>query len=782
MMRLILLLFGLTCSAWLLAQNTNLAIGQWRSHLPYRSGPYVTQSAEKVYFSTEASVLVVDKAEGFIDFLDKTDGLSNTGISLVEYHAPTGILMVVYENSAFDLVYPDGEVVTFRQIPNFSNFVGEKTIEQVYLETDSTVLIAANFGLSKFNLRREEFVWTTFTGLPVENVLTWRERIYLATEEGIYETSQRSSTPEDFSSWNLLDQEEGFPLLYSTYALGVFQDQLYFDLDGDLHRYDGAKLTFVQTAPSGTDLAYLRTLGSELFVAYACRTGCPGQVFYLEENGIINTIPAGCIGIPTSVVKDQQGRIWFGDRYRFFRVLPSLESGDCLYQEYNSPFSIENKEIAIRDGALWLATGGVTQTFNYRFLDHGVASLIDGQWTIYNRNNTTAFRGADVNDGDDDLFDFITIVIHPVNGKVYAGSFFEGLLEYDGVEFTLYNDQNSSLGNALGDSKRTRIGGLAFDEGNHLWVANHGAEFPISVRTNEGEWQNFAPACNVRDLHQLTVDGSGYKWIASNNSAVGLIVFDEGDLSDPNDDRCRTFTSSNSELPTNRVNCLVTDQDGDVWVGTSEGIIVFECGNAAFDPNCVGSARVFSEGGFNEALLNTEDIKTIAVDGANRKWIGTTNGVFVLSPDGEEEVAHFTSNDSPLLNDNIVDIAIDGETGEVFIGTDGGIISYRSNATDGARFHNDASAKVYPNPVRPDYQGPIAIQDLSRDANVKITDITGRLVFETTANGGQAIWDGTDYTGRRVATGVYLVFSTDNTRTAGFGQPTSAVARIVFVK
>lgn len=764
-----------------LAQNSNLAIGQWRTHLPYRVGPYVTQSADKIYFSTEEAILIIDKEEGYTDHLDKVDGLSNTGIKMVEYHAPTGILVVIYENSAFDLVFPDGQISTFNQIPNFSNFVGEKTIEQIYFESDSTVFMAANFGLSKFNLNREEFVWTTFTGVPAKNVAIWQENIYMATEEGIYQTSQTSNTPEDFSSWNLLDQEEGFPALYSSTAIGVYHDALFFNLDDVLFRYDGVNLEQLQTAPSGTDLAYLKVLEPNLLIAYTCRTGCQGSVFYMNDNQVISSLPASCIGIPTSIVQDQKGRIWFGDRYRFFRVLPSIDSDNCNYSEYNSPYSSENKEMAIRNGELWLATGGVTQTFNYRFLDHGIASLIDGFWTIYNRNNNDAFKGLDLESTDDDLFDFVTIAIHPGNGKVYAGSFFGGLLEYDNGTFTLYNDQNSSLGNATGDSKRTRIGGLAFDEDNNLWITNHGAEYPLSVLTNEGIWKKFRPSCNVSEIHQIAVDGSGYKWMVSNNSGVGVIVFDEGDIDDPNDDRCRSFTSTNSELPTNRANCLVADLEGDIWVGTSEGIIVFECGNAAFDANCVGSARVFNEGGFNEALLNTEDIQTIAVDGANRKWIGTRNGVFVLSPDGEEEVAHFTTSNSPLLNDNIVDIAINGENGEVFIGTDDGIISYRSDATTGGSFHA-TSAKVFPNPVRPDYQGPIAIQGLSRDANVKITDITGRLVFETTANGGQAIWNGTDYTGRSVSTGVYLVFSTDNSRTAGFGQPTSVVARIVFVK
>ena len=361
------------------------------------------------------------------------------------------------------------------------------------------------------------------------------------------------------------------------------------------------------------------------------------------------------------------------------------------------------------------------------------------------------------------------------------GSFIEGLIEYDGEQFTLYNETNSTLGNALGDPTRTRIGGLAFDEDNNLWVANHAAESPLSVLTRDGLWRSFEPSCNVREIHEIAVDGSGFKWAVSNSSGAGVIVFDEADFDDPNDDRCRVFTSNNSELPTNQANCLVADLDGDIWVGTTQGIIIFECGNSAFEPACRGTSRIFSEGGFNEALLNTEDIQTIAVDGANRKWVGTRNGIFVLSSDGEEELARFTSSNSPLLNDNIVDIAFNNETGEVFIGTDDGIISYISDATRGARFHTD-NVQVFPNPVRPDYQGPIAIRGLSRDANVKITDISGRLVFETTANGGQAIWEGNDYTGRRVATGVYLVFSTDSPRTAGFGNPSSAIGRIVFIK
>ena len=763
------------------AQDRSLAIGQWRTHLPYSAGAYVSQSPDKVYFSTEEAILIIDKEDQSIDFLDKVNGLSGTQIEIVQFHPGTNTLVVVYENAAIDLVRADGQVATLNQIPNFDNFVGEKTIANVEVDSDTTILLAANFGLSRLNVNREEFVWTTFTGVAVQDAKIWRDQIHIATSEGVYALAQSNRSPEDFSQWTLLGQEQGLPAFYSTSALEVFADRLYLNIDGELVAYDGSNRQLIQATPDGFALAYILAGENQLFYGYSCLSGCQGQAYYVREANLPTRVARSCIGLPTSIVEDERGRIWFGDRWRSFRMLPSVEGSDCDYTDFNSPFSTENKEMAIRNNELWLASGGVTQTFNYRFLDQGITSFIDGRWRTFSRNNNDAFKGVDPNTTADDLFDFITVAIHPLNGKVYAGSFIEGLMEYDGETFTLYNEENSSLGNAQGDAQRTRIGGLTFDEDNNLWIANHAAEFPVSVLTNEGIWKKFKPSCNVNEVHQIAVDGSGFKWMASNNTGAGVIVFDEGDFEDPNDDRCRIFTSNNSELPTNSVNCLQADLNGDIWVGTTEGIIIFECGNSAYEPACVGSSRIFSEGGFNEALLNTEDVQTIAVDGANRKWIGTRNGVFVLSADGEEEIANFTAENSPLLNNNIVDIAINDLTGEVFIGTNAGIISYKSDATLGARAHG-ATATVYPNPVRPGYEGPIAIQGLSRDANVKITDITGRLVFETTALGGQAIWEGTDYTGRRVATGVYLVFSSDNSRTAGFGNPSSAVAKIVFVR
>ena len=220
---------------------------------------------------------------------------------------------------------------------------------------------------------------------------------------------------------------------------------------------------------------------------------------------------------------------------------------------------------------------------------------------------------------------------------------------------------------------------------------------------------------------------------------------------------------------------IAEDLEGAIWVGTDKGVTVFYSPGLVFsDFNYDAQQILITEGNYGQYLLSEERVKCITVDGANRKWIGTEkSGVFLLSKDGQEEILHFTKNNSPLFSNNIVDIAINPNNGEVFIATEKGLISYRSDATEGSS--KQRSTKVFPNPVREDYNGPIAISGLVTDARVKITDVSGEIIFETIANGGQAIWSGKNKFNERVATGIYLVLSTNM-----FGEE-KMVSKILFI-
>ena len=241
-------------------------------------------------------------------------------------------------------------------------------------------------------------------------------------------------------------------------------------------------------------------------------------------------------------------------------------------------------------------------------------------------------------------------------------------------------------------------------------------------------------------------------------------------------DTIKPEIDANGKLITNHVFSIAEDLEGQIWVGTNVGIVTYNRPDLVFEDNNFHANRiVLTVGGLTQYLLNTEVVTSIAVDGANQKWLGTANsGVYLVSDDGTKEIYHFTQENSPLLSNNIYNIGINHESGEVFFATDKGLISYRGSATMGSDEFRDVY--VYPNPVRENYTGNITIRGLVSDVNVKITDISGNLVYETQADGGQATWDGKDFSGRRPSTGVYLVFCTNDDGSKTF------ITKFLFIK
>jgi ligand-binding sensor domain-containing protein len=244
-----------------------------------------------------------------------------------------------------------------------------------------------------------------------------------------------------------------------------------------------------------------------------------------------------------------------------------------------------------------------------------------------------------------------------------------------------------------------------------------------------------------------------------------VVMSDGGTIDDTGDDQYKLINTfdGQGELPSMDVFSMAEDKDGQIWLGTGKGVAVFYNPDAVFTGEDFDSQQILIEQDGNvQILLETEVVSAIAVDGANRKWLGTqSSGVFLVSSDGAQQIQHFTEENSPLPSNNIICLAIEPSSGEVFMGTDAGIISYRGDATEG---ENSAScANVFPNPVKPSYSGPVAITGLVADSDVRIMDIAGNLVYHTTSLGGQAIWPATDMSGNRVSTGVYLILASDPT-------------------
>ena len=782
MKKLILGFYLFLFALGLQAQNS-LPLGKWRTHLPFTEGKYITQSPNTVFYGTDFSILAIDKKELSYYPISKTEGLSQSGIQRIKFIPGSNILMVVYKTGVIDLVGEE-EVVTNFNIKNFQNAAVGKTVNHIFVENDSLVLLAASYGISRMNVNSSEFDFTAFSGINVSSAVQYDGYLYACTAEGVYRSAVNNFFLEDFTTWKLLGAEDGFPLDYSSSVIAVYNNRLYLDIDGALFRMTSNEApVLVHEEDSDYTISFLSAEGDKLLIGYQCSGGCRGKILYLDESETLGEVPFSCGGIPTDAVQDEDGRIWMADLWRTLRYLPAITDNKCQFLNINSPFSEKAYAMDIVDNQLWVAGGGISTVYSPLFFSDGVYSFINGNWTNYNRFNNSIMKGEDQNSPDDDLFDVIAVAYDSKTKQTYAGSYLEGLAVL-GENPTLYNEKNSTLEiDPADDNERTRVGGVAIDENDNVWVSNTSApDHPISVLKPDGTWQSFNKTCGQNFLFDIAIDGNGYKWIIIGKEQNGVLLFDEGDMDDPNDDRCRVFNTANSKLETNDVQSIVADLDGDVWVGTAKGVIIFECGGSAFDDEiCEGSRRVVQgSNGFGGYLFETEFVQALAVDGANRKWVGTTNGVYLVSPNGEDLILRFTAENSPLLDNNVTAIEVNQQTGEVFFATDKGIVSYQGDAIEG-NVVNRKNIEVFPNPIRPEYQGKVTIKGLARDATVKITDIQGRLVYETKANGGEAVWDNKDYNGRRVNSGVYLVFSTANSRYVGIGEPDSAVARIVVV-
>jgi hypothetical protein len=227
-------------------------------------------------------------------------------------------------------------------------------------------------------------------------------------------------------------------------------------------------------------------------------------------------------------------------------------------------------------------------------------------------------------------------------------------------------------------------------------------------------------------------------------------------LNDKNQQKTfRTFTGT-YQYAGNQLNAMDLDKDGNLWLGGNKGVRILNSAASALTRSSVELNVVRFE---QRQLFLNEPISAIKTDGGNRKWIGTEKGVWLFSSSGAEQILHFTAENSPLLANSITAIEIQQKTGEVFFATPNGLISYRGDAT--AATEEFSSIKIFPNPIPPNFQGIITIEGLAMNSNVKITDISGRLVYETQAQGGTATWNGADYTGRRANSGIYLVFCTN---------------------
>ena len=737
----------------------SLKIGEWEEHLPKDRCSWVTQSEDQIFINTGNAVLVLSKEEvrngDLMDpgFITKIDGLTESSIDILAYDKFNDQLIVVYSTSNIDIIKGD-EIINLSFIKDNNNLVGSREVIEIHVVDESNCFMACAFGLINLNLQEYEVRYTTFTPTPVQTVTSDQDQIYMGLEDGIYAISKEDINPIDFGRWDFQGNSNGLPIFYNCTALTVFDGSVYALIDGSLYREQNMVFQEVPLNLSqGFQNFYLSAEGEHLIVGQKNSNNFTAEIKAIARDGQIKEGGANCAANVIYCIEAEDGKIWYADEFRGIRYTDGIDFG-CNVLAFSGPRSPTSSQIEVVDDKVLFASGGATDNYAFTFNRDGIYILENNTW-----NNINESRYPIINQMD--YLNFLSVAADPNEEKIWMASYYSGVVSYnletEDLVFFDGSNTNQKIQGVTPGEDQGRVAYVIFDEEDNMWLSNFGAQNPIVVRDAAGFWHHFPVPTSNKNLAEIAVDNRGYIWFTLIGNNGGVIVYDKGEsLPDPNDDRIRLFTSTNSSLPSPLINSIAVDLSGDVWVGTAEGPVVFECD--PFDEQCDASIRKVVEDNIAALLLETEEVISIEVDGADQKWFGTKNGIFVQSSDATNKVAKYDIDNSPLFSNTILDMDYDPMEGRMYISTNNGIQSVRTEST-GAKLTHDRKVFAFPNPVQPNYDGPIAIKGLGRNSNVKITDLSGKLVYETTALGGQAIWDGRDYNGRKAASGVYLVFS-----------------------
>ncbi len=716
-----------------------LGIGQWQVYLPFFNASSVDINEDEAFCATSGGLSTLDRNTKEVQKFSVLDGFASSDVKLVKWNAGAKQLLIVYQNSNID-VLDKGKLYNLPEIFNRNN-LGRKNINAVFFKQELAYLSTA-FGVVVYNLARKEVRETYFftenaAPLEVFETVILGDKIFAATSAGIYEANTNDLLI-DFRRWRKHAVNQLYPGGVCN-AIVDFNGKLYGLFNNQIYVFENNQ--WLLSPIFGVDVKRLKVVNNRFITIAPFRViiydSQLNQLKNIQNTNVFNSVnDVTLLGEEVLIADSKIGLVGFKADASIVNYTPA------------GPQTKIVKDLSSLNQQLAIAPGGFSDTYSPLFQNLGFTKFKKGEWRNYNEQSNSFL--APIRD--------ITVV-HQSSNKTYLGSFVNGLLVKEGDNFNLFNSANSSLQSTVGDAATTRVSGIAEDQMGNIWLSQFGVASPLSLLKKDGTWQAFSfqdvlPGSFI-EAKGLLVDDESQKWLMIRNR--GLLIF--------NGSQARMLGFGTNLLPGTDVLSIKKDLKGALWVGTDRGIAFIESPEDAFS-NVEVEIPTLTENGFIRPVLSQEQINCIAIDGANRKWIGTNNGVWLFDGALRKQILNFNTSNSPLISNRILDIEVEAESGEVFFATEGGLMSYRGDATA-------ASAKlsgitVYPNPVRPGYTGLIAIKGLTEQARVKITDISGALVYQTVAKGGLATWDGRTFNGDAVSSGVYLILivAEDGTDTA----------------
>jgi TSS9, PorZ, N-terminal beta-propeller domain/Two component regulator propeller len=721
-------------------------VGSWSDHLSYNTATGVAVGTNEVYASTGSSLLVYNKDYNELKKISRINGLTGTGISAISWSEQYKTLVIGYNNTNVDLL-KDNSIINIPDI--LQKYIpGNKAITRIRTNGKYAYL-ACSFGIVVIDLNKKEVYDTWKPGPDTENtavldITFGADKIYAATDKGVYSASLSSQGLSYSGNWQFINI---LPDPHGKYTTLIYSgDRLFVNKSDPLSSGDSI-FAIAETASLLSHFPGVINLSMDMAPA-GFTVSSRSSVRYYSTSGTIKTAinSFGAVTPDIAQAIADNNDIWIADTGS--GLIRGRDMSDFSVLSLPGPVSNDAFSITSYNGQTVICGGGTDPSWNNLNRPLRVSLFRNNGWTSLTGNTAVDPVRA--------------LIDHSDENHLFVSSWGGGLLEYRNNNLVNhYTETNSPLTSIIPGKPYSRISGLAMDKAKNLWMTQSGVPGSLKGLRPDGTWIVNPITIDAPSAGELIITRAGHKWIIL-PGGYGLFILDDNNTPDQfNDDRYKKIVVMDAEnQPVSSVFSIAEDLDGNIWIGTGQGPLIYYNPQRVFDENIKANRIKIPRNdgsGLSDYLLKTETITSIAVDGANRKWLGTSgSGAYFVAPDGTSALANFNEKNSPLLSDSIISLAVDNKTGDVWFGTSKGIQSFRGNATTGGEHFSNIYA--FPNPVRENFAGNVTISGLVRDTQINITDISGNLVYKTMSDGGEATWDLKTYNGKRVATGVYLIF------------------------
>lgn len=724
----------------------------WKGYFSYNEIRAITHSPSKTYFATDNAVFVWDDQEETSEIYNSINGFKAFDISAIAYSPNFNKILIGNTNGQIAIIdEASGNVLYLNDIVNKNSIADNlKRINDIYIH-ENFAYVATDYGISAIRLNDNNFGDSYYIGnageyTQVLQITSVNNFLYAITSDfGLKRISLSNPNMIDFMQWQVYDASKWLSIANLDGSLVGVKDDL------TLNRFENDLPISVGTVYGG--FYKITAFNKELTVVthesvrlYNQNLSFQFEYLFNDDTGRFNC----------ALVKN--GTFYLGTKQDGAMIIDRSSNSERNISP-SGPHSNRTYKLFFDNNDFYVIFGGMTSDYVPVYTTLGISKYnTRSGWNYLKPSNLNNVRATN------------NLSINPrKKGHMFLSSFLEGMVDitvnsenFSQSTSVLYDYTNSPLSSVPdGSLNTTRVSGPTFDRNGTGWITNSWSNAPLKSFDLDGNWRSYSFSQHFNDSGNNgqekekfgvpVIDKNNTKWLATNNN--GIIAFNE-----TRNNKSLQLTLGTGNLPSRHVNTIAIDNNNQLWIGTLYGLRVLSSIDQFINSNELRTnSIIILQDGVAEELFYQQQVLKITVDGANNKWVSVSGGgVFLVSPNGQETLYKFDMQNSPLPSNDVIDITINGKTGEVFFVTSKGIVSFLNFATEASEKLDNV--KVFPNPVRPEYTGEVKIAGLVDESNVKITDVAGNLVFEKKSEGGTVLWDTYNFAGNKVVSGVYMIF------------------------